>query len=170
MKNQLQALDLFVCLKILALRPNRLTFQELGDSLAISASQAYTATHRCVAAKLLNRDLEVRKHALLEVIGCCRSLFPGKFNDYSIGMPTAYGVSPLLDFLIPNDDPVPIWAFKDGKSKGLTIDPLYKTAPIACVTDTKLYEYLSLIDAIRIGRAREQSFADDYFRRLLEPN
>jgi hypothetical protein len=36
------------------------------------------------------------------------------------------------------------------------VQPLYKTAPLAARRDADLYEILALVDAIRVGRARER--------------
>jgi hypothetical protein len=39
------------------------------------------------------------------------------------------------------------------------IEPLHPAAPKACLKDTKLYEYLVLCDALRVGKAREKNLA-----------
>jgi hypothetical protein len=53
---------------------------------------------------------------------------------------------------------------------GLTISPLYPTVPAAARHDPMLYELLALVDALRVGRAREQTLAREMLaRRLMEP-
>jgi len=42
----------------------------------------------------------------------------------------------------------------NGDTRGIALEPLYKTAPIAALRDPVLYEFLALVDAIRDGRAR----------------
>jgi hypothetical protein len=49
----------------------------------------------------------------------------------------------------------------------VAIDPLYKSMPEACLKDAKLYEALALVDALRIGRAREKNLAQDLLTQLL---
>ena len=44
--------------------------------------------------------------------------------------------------------------------RGVTVEPLYKTAPAAALRDPFLYELLALIDALREGRARERKLAE----------
>ena len=56
------------------------------------------------------------------------------------------------------DDPaIPIvWPSPNGKVKGESLLPLYKTAPRAALADPKLYELLALVDGVRVGLSREQ--------------
>ena len=53
-----------------------------------------------------------------------------------------------------------MWPFPDGHHRGVSLDPLYKTAPAAALRDPFLYELLALIDALREGRARERKLAE----------
>jgi len=50
----------------------------------------------------------------------------------------------------------PVWPWPDGDTRGIALEPLDKTAPIAALRDPVLYEFLVLVDAIRDGRARAQ--------------
>jgi hypothetical protein len=43
--------------------------------------------------------------------------------------------------------------------RGQAIEPLYRSVPTAAKNDPELYVLLSLIDAIRVGRVREQRLA-----------
>jgi hypothetical protein len=49
----------------------------------------------------------------------------------------------------------------------LSVEPLYRTVPEAVAGDSELYELLALIDAIRVGRAREIKIAHDELSRRL---
>ena len=51
--------------------------------------------------------------------------------------------------------------------RGLGIEPLYPTAPGAALRNEKLYELLALVDALRAGRARERTFAEQRFMKIL---
>jgi len=46
-----------------------------------------------------------------------------------------------------------------GEQRGQAIEPLHPGVVKAAKVDSELYELLSLIDAIRIGRTREQQIA-----------
>ena len=58
-----------------------------------------------------------------------------------------------------NDAEVPVWPDPNGTKKGLAVQPLYGSAPIAAKNDPALYELLALVDALRLGRARERAIA-----------
>jgi hypothetical protein len=52
-----------------------------------------------------------------------------------------------------------VWPDAEGSVRGIEFSPLYKNVPQAALRDTKLYELLALVDAIREGRAREREVA-----------
>ena len=43
--------------------------------------------------------------------------------------------------------------------RGQGIAPLYESVPLAAAKDQQLYELLALVDALRVGRARERALA-----------
>jgi hypothetical protein len=51
--------------------------------------------------------------------------------------------------------------------RGESFKPLYRDAPAAAREDPRLYECLSLFDALRGGRARERTIATEHLTRLL---
>jgi hypothetical protein len=55
---------------------------------------------------------------------------------------------------------VPIWADPDGTRQGVAVEPLYRSVPVAAKNDAALYDLLALVDALRIGRARERAIAE----------
>jgi len=75
------------------------------------------------------------------------------------GLPTAHSAEPLKSLLMLNPDDVYVWAFPYGEIRGQAIEPLYRCVPKAAFNDPKLYELLCLIDALRVGRVREQKIA-----------
>jgi hypothetical protein len=74
------------------------------------------------------------------------------------GLPTAHSAPPLASHIRSSGEEF-VWPDPQGKVKGQEISPLYRSVPEAARKDPKLYEILSLIDALRVGRAREKSFA-----------
>jgi hypothetical protein len=80
-------------------------------------------------------------------------------GEVTRGMPTGYA-GPLLSSLIQAaDDLPPVWPDPNGKVRGQAFSPLYKSVPQAAREDGNLYALLTLVDAIRGGRARERSMA-----------
>lgn len=67
-------------------------------------------------------------------------------------------------------DPPLVWPHPDGEVRGEGFEPLYPSAVDAARRDGKLYECLALVDALRIGRAREKALAIDLLaKRLRSP-
>ena len=73
------------------------------------------------------------------------------------GIPTAHS-SPVLQNEIASNEHY-VWPYAKGTIKGQSIIPLYHTVPKAVLEDKKLYELLALVDAIRIGNAREKKIS-----------
>ena len=61
-------------------------------------------------------------------------------------------------------DLIHVWPDAYGNRKGQSVTPLFKTVPGAVKKDHSLYEYLALIDAIRLGNAREANLANKILR------
>jgi hypothetical protein len=83
------------------------------------------------------------------------------------GIPTAHYAEPLKSLLSSSAESAYVWADSSGVIKGQTIAPLYKSVPVAVKNDPALYELLSLIDAIRLGRVREQQLAVELLEQRL---
>lgn len=46
-------------------------------------------------------------------------------------MPTAYAAEPLSHEISVGNDPIPIWPYAQGKSRGVALEPLHKNVPKA---------------------------------------
>jgi len=159
--------DLVVCLK-LALQgaPERWTYPELARSLSLSDSEANAAAHRASDAGLLTRargrGAKPRpvRDALLEFVEHgARFAFFACPGEVVRGMPTAYSAPPLSAVVQTGSNETLVWPDALGESRGQTIVPLYPTVPAAARRDPALHEVLALVDAIRVGRARERVLA-----------
>ena len=61
-----------------------------------------------------------------------------------------------------------VWPSAKGTMRGQSILPLYPSVPDAVNNDNQLHELLSLVDALRIGKARERKLAiEELTNRLL---
>jgi hypothetical protein len=67
------------------------------------------------------------------------------------------------------DEPI-VWPSLDGESEGPAIDPLYQQAVSLPRRCPELYEALTVVDALRIGRAREQELAVQELERITRPS
>jgi len=163
---QLKPQDLVAALK-LAIGP-WLTYPQLAAALNLSLSEAHGAVKRAKASGLLLSDRQPNRPAILEfVLHGVRYAFPPVRGGMTRGMPTAHAAPPLAELIVQDNDPVPVWPDPQGEARGASFKPLYRGAPKAARVDAKLYQCLSLIDALRGGRARERNLAKEHLTRLL---
>ena len=143
------------------------SFSNLGLELGISSSEVHASVMRGTKAGLLGPGRKPRKAKILEfLLHGVRFAFFAERGSVTRGMPTAHAAPPLSDE-IAGDDLPPVWPDPEGKVRGETLEPLYRTAPTAAKNDPQLYELLALVDAIRIGRARERVMAEGFLRERL---
>jgi len=142
----------------------------LGASLGISKSEIASALKRCQNVSLLRIDPNtglprVNSSALLSFIEHgLKYVFPAKPAEIVRGIPTGFSAPVLQGKLLTGGELLLVWPDAYGKCKGQSVTPLFRTVPGAVKKDPRLYEYLALIDAIRIGNAREARFACEMLR------
>ncbi|QAY91241.1 hypothetical protein [Pseudomonas sp. ACM7] len=142
----------------------------LQASLGISKTEIASALKRCQYIGLLRVDPDtqlprVNSKALLGFIEHgLRYVFPAKPAEMVRGIPTSFSAPMLQDKLMSGGDLIHVWPDAYGNRKGQSVTPLFKTVPGAVKKDHCLYEYLALIDAIRLGNAREANLANKILR------
>jgi hypothetical protein len=162
----LRSQDLLVSIE-LALNPQA-TYPRLAKALDLSLSEVHGAVRRATDAGLLTPDRRANASALLEfIVHGVKYVWKPKRGGLTRGMPTAHGAPPLNGDLNGSDEPVPVWPDPHGAVRGESFEPLYRSVPKAAKGDPRLHEFLSLVDAIRGGRARERSLAEKHLRRIL---
>ena len=161
--------DIVVLLKT-KIVPHKWTYKELAESLEISSSEVHASLKNCDRSGLyVDRKRKVLNSALIEfLVHGIRYSFPTKPGALVKGIPTAHSAEPLKGMLVTNKDNAYVWSSENGQTRGQAIEPLHKCVPIAVQKDQKLYQLLSLVDGLRIGRAREQDFAAQELHRLLK--
>jgi hypothetical protein len=92
-------------------------------------------------------------------------MFPAKLDIVARGVPTAHSGPALADEFIADDKIV--WADGKGSAVGQSVTPLYKKASELTNNCPSVYELLTLVDAIRIGRARERTAAMEKIKERL---
>lgn len=162
-----KSLDVVVFLKLLFEEQSK-TYAQLSQELGISASEIHAAVRRGVEAGIIDSSSRkpIRKSLQDYLLHGVRYAFPGKLGSVARGMPTAYAAPPLAEH-IHSDDLPPVWPDAEGTTKGQALEPLYQSVPKAAKSDPKLYELLTLVDAIRLGRARERKLAEEEIRKRL---
>lgn len=148
-------------LKLVVRDGSEWSYPALSYELSMSASEVHAGVKRAVAAKLMDMHRKVpAKSNLLEfLIHGVKYAYPPDRGGLTRGIPTSYAAQPLRELITQPDEPPPVWPDSEGQVRGYEFSPLYSSVPHACKTDPKLYELLSLVDAIRDGRARERKIA-----------
>ena len=149
----------------------RPTFAQIALDLKMSASEVHAAVKRCQMAHLLGPpELGDRPNlpALEEFLfHGLKYAFPAERGEPTRGILTGYAAPPLNKFIVAGDELPPVWPYPEGRSKGVSFEPLYKTVPFAALHDEFLYECLALVDALRDGRVREKKIAESELRSRL---
>ena len=155
--------DLLILLKLVALEQGNWTYTALAVDLGMSPSETHAAIKRALAARLaIERDGRIVPAipALNEFIahGMPYVFVPDR-GELTRGLPTAHAAPPLDNLCASSAEPPPVWPDPEGKTRGMAFSPLYASAPKAARRDSKLYELLVLVDAVRGGRTRERAMA-----------
>ena len=152
-------LDIVVLVR-LCLQQGPISQMQLADALYLSQSEISKSMRRSRYAGLLfGKENKVMRQALLEFLKYgIRYAFPQRPGAVVRGMPTSHSALPLSKE-IQSDEPY-VWPTSSGAVRGHGIIPLYPKVVEAAKNDPKLYEALALIDALRVGRARERNIAE----------
>ena len=94
-------------------------------------------------------------------------VFPAKPSAPERGVPTGFSAPMLEGQLISVGQDIYVWAYAEGRVRGLSIEPLFKSVPEAVQKDERLYEYLALVDAIRLGKQRESNLAVERLKQRI---
>lgn len=152
--------DVVVALK-LALAAGNEAFATLAAQLGMSASEVHAAVGRLTDARLVESDSrKLRRKPLVEfLLFGVPYAFPARIGEMTRGIPTAWAAPVMARSLADSGSEIPVWPEPDGTRKGLAVEPLYRSVPGAAKADPALYELLALVDAVRLGRARERALA-----------
>jgi hypothetical protein len=152
-------LDVVVLLKIISIGNSSWNQKPLAESLFMSQSEISKSVARSRYAGLLDPSgKNVRKLALLDFLKYgIAVVFPQQPGAVVRGIPTAHSAPPLNKIIQSTEHYV--WPSGKGTLRGQSIVPLYPSVVEAVQKDEKLYEMLAMVDAIRVGRAREKELA-----------
>jgi len=151
--------DIVILLKIVAKGREQWYMKDIANELYISQSEVSESLNRSVISGLLSSSkTRVMKSALKDfIIRGLKYVYPQKPGAMVRGIVTAHSASPLANQIRSNQ--VFVWPYAEGNDRGFSVEPLHPNVPKACLEDNKLYELLALVDAIRLGNAREFNLA-----------
>jgi predicted transcriptional regulator len=166
--NGMRPHDIAVLLKIISKGSSPWQFKDLAAELLLSGSEISESINRSVIAGLISSDKKtVNRLALLDFLKYgFKYVFPQQLSALVRGVVTAHSASPLNTF-IQSDESV-VWPHANGMTRGQSIQPLYPNLPEACLKDASFYELVALLDALRIGKVREQLLAFELLKKRIE--
>jgi DNA-binding transcriptional ArsR family regulator len=157
--NNLKPQDVLILLKIVSLNNDTWFHHTIAQDLGISQSEVSQSLNRSKYSGLIDSQRKnVNRMALKEFLfhGIAYA-FPQQPTAIVRGVLTAHAADPLRKKILSNEKYV--WPYAKGTDRGQAVEPLYNSVPQVALKDQKLYELLTLVDAIRIGRAREKELA-----------
>lgn len=165
----LKSQDVVVALK-LCFGGSALPYAELSKQLGISVSEVHAAVKRLEEGGLIRPgSKEILKQPLLNFIQHGLSVvFPTRPGEPTRGIPTAWASPMLVGNFQSSELEKPVWPDPEGSVRGTTVVPLHPSVPRAAKSDPQLYEGLALLDAVRIGRARERNLANELLKKELQ--
>jgi len=146
----------------------------LGSSLGISKTEVGASLRRCMDNNLLilrnisnknnisliESDWIINKKALFEIIKyAVPYLYPPQQLGFDYGILTGFSAPVLSKELTSAGSSSIIWPSEYGTAYGQALEPIYKTVAFASKNDNFVYNCFALIDAYRLGKAREKDIA-----------
>jgi hypothetical protein len=147
----------------------------LESALGISKTEVNASIKRSVSSGLAAKGPTAgqakpnRRNLYSFIVHGMKFAFPAKPGAMTRGLPTAFAAAPLKNLLISAGEYFYVWPYAKGKDMGQSVKPLFRSVPEAAQKDNRLYEYLALVDAIRLGNQREAGLAAERLsERLLK--
>jgi len=168
-KNNLKPQDVVILLKIIALGNKSWFHHTLAQELGMSQSEVSQSLNRSKYAGLIDdARKKVNKIAFTEfLLNGVAYAFPQQPGALVRGVLTAHAAEPLSSIIKANEKYV--WPYAKGLDRGQAVEPLYSTIVEASLKDRDLYELLTMVDAIRVGRVREKEIAKkELQKRILD--
>ena len=171
--------DILLLLKLISLHRHDVVLSEwfsargLAATTGISKTEVNASLNRSIAVGLAKYDRhtqlpKVNISALYGFIASgLRYVFPAKPTALARGLLTGFAAPGLEGLVASVQGECYVWPDAEGQSRGQAISPLYKTAVFAAKQDEWLYQVMALIDAIRLGSAREVAVAKAELKKRL---
>lgn len=163
--------DILILLKLCLLREQPWRHVDLAMDLGLSQTEISFALERCRHSGLLDSSKKrVLKTPLMEFLEYgLKYVYPVQPGAISLGIPTAHSAPPLSARIRADADDQYVWPYAGGQVRGQGITPLYDSIPFAALNDPQLHELLALVDALRVGRARERGIAIEELEKRIGP-
>ena len=145
-------------------------YTQLAEETYLSVGEVHASIMRLKKSRLFDEFTKsVIPTAFVEfLIHGLKYAFPVEIGAPTRGIATSHSAPVFHDDVVQAETDMYVWAYAGGKQKGLSVEPLSKNTPIAALKDPKLYDFLALIDAIRVGKSRERTIATGKIENLVQ--
>jgi hypothetical protein len=159
--------DVVILLKIAAKADEDWFMKDLAYELGISASEISESINRSSIAGLISYDKKkLMKLNFLDFLEYgLRYVYPQQPGALVRGVPTAHSAPPL-NTIIVSEEPY-VWPHGNGEVRGQAITPLHPKVPEAALKDERFYHLVALVDALRVGKAREKEIANKELKKRI---
>jgi DNA-binding Lrp family transcriptional regulator len=161
--------DVLVVLKLSSNDGWDRSYAALAEELGLSASEVHAAIRRLIEARLLDPETKKARPIALRnfLVHGVPYVFPVRSREVTTGMPTGWAAPAMEGMVVSGDQLPPVWPDPEGEVQGVSVRPLYSSVARAARRDSKLYALLALVDALRLGRARERAMAESRLGELI---
>ncbi len=169
----MKSLDVVVLCKIFILQNEGRwdwTYLGLAKEVCLSVGETHASVKRLKKSHLFDDFTKsVIPPTLREfLIHGVKYAFPAEIGALERGVATSHSAPVFQNDLVQSKDDVYVWPYAKGSERGLSINPLSKSAPKAALKDKALYDFLALLDALRIGKAREKNIAVSKLVKMIQ--
>lgn len=168
-RHGLKPQDVLVVLKLLLSGDKEWRLVDLGQELGLSQTEVSFTLERARISGLVDPSKRKPNRIALEefLLHGLKYAFPAEIGAVCRGVPTSHSMTPLSESIVSEPHDQYVWPYDLGQVRGQSVSPLYASVPFAASKDPALHELLALIDALRVGRARERGLAVEAIKRRL---
>jgi len=138
-------------------------YEIASQQSGLSLSQVFASVKRLKHASLIDSRMGLNVDAFLQVVEASRYYFAVRPGRMVRGIVTGIFDKDLFH----ENEGQYVWPDANGSVRGVSVEPLSKTAPFAALQDEEVHRWLGYVDAIRAGNARERSIAQSRLKEEL---
>lgn len=136
------------------------SYRSVGNELGLDPAVIHRAVASLGEAGLIDADRNLNRPYIEEfLVHAAKFVFPARLGALSRGVATGWGAPPLSALLASSSEPPPVWPSAGGVIRGPAVEPIIDDAVERSERDPGLREWLALVDAIRVGGARDRELA-----------
>jgi hypothetical protein len=146
----------------------RISQSSIASDLKISTAEIGASLKRLIQAKLIDQAFKpIRKNVTEFLVYGFKYAFPPEMGPLTRGLATSHAAPPLDKRIKFSPEDIFVWPDANGETRGQSLVPLYSSVVVAAKKDVQLYEFLALLDALRVGRLREIQLATDELKKRI---